>query len=158
VDRVLPSDLDLEQYSSGDYWPVHSWAQSPYQFTLEQPLDGIEIVFHSEVLTKRLRFSSDGGLSVSYRWDTSVGQPDDLFAPELSLFAPLELRADPPADIWTFPIETVAKSERGLDRTRQGDSVTLRWPVHLGEASISIEPTNRALTAQIGLGRSIDLD
>jgi hypothetical protein len=42
----------------------------------------------------------------------------------------------PPADPWHFPIETVAKSERGLDRTRQGESLTLRWPVRLGEASL----------------------
>ena len=30
----------------------------------------------------------------------------------------------------------MAKSERGLDRTRQGESVTLRWPVELGAASV----------------------
>ena len=88
-----------------------------------------------KTLEKRFEFAADGTLRVSYRWDASIGQPDDLFAPELSLFAPLELRPEPEAEIWTFPIETVAKSERGLDRTRQGDSVTLRWPVHLGGAS-----------------------
>jgi hypothetical protein len=82
---------------------------------------------------------------VAYRWDRSLGQPDDLFASELSLFAALELQTDPLADIWAFPIETVAKSERGLDRTRQGDSFTLRWPVRLGEATIQIDPRARAL-------------
>jgi alpha-amylase/4-alpha-glucanotransferase-like protein len=93
---------------------------------------------------------------VGYRWDPSAGQPDDLFATELSLFAPLDLRPAPAADVWTFPIETVAKSERGLDRTRQGDSVTLRWPVHLGKASIEISPPHEetAATERLGTGAS----
>jgi hypothetical protein len=144
VDRVLPSGLTLEQYAGGDYWPTRSWAQSPGGFTIERQNDSVEIVcsFSSpsgeKTLEKRLEFAANGALRVSYRWDASIGQPDDLFAPELSLFAPLELRSDPEAETWTFPIETVAKSERGLDRTRQGDSVTLRWPVHLGKASVQM--------------------
>jgi alpha-amylase len=153
VDRVLPPGLELEQYASGDYWPVRAWAQSRCSFTIERSRDAIEIVCRSEALTKQLSFSPDGRLAASYRWDPSVGQPDDLFAPELSLFAPLELRTEPAAEIWTFPIETVAKSERGLDRTRQGESVTLRWPVHVGEASVEVDPLSRTLTAHAQVER-----
>jgi 4-alpha-glucanotransferase len=157
VDRVLPSGLDEQQYSSGDYWPVRSWAGSACSFRIDRSAEAIEIVCSGDALEKRLRFESDGVLSVSYRWDQSVGQPDDFFAPELSLFAPLELRTEPAAEIWTFPIETVAKSERGLDRTRQGDSVTLRWPVHLGQAGIEVSPGDRAVTAHAEVGRSAHL-
>jgi hypothetical protein len=164
VDRVLSKTLDLDQYSSGDYWPVRSWAQAPCRFAIERSADGIEIVGsfpgadgETDALVKRLRFTADGGLRVSYRWDPSVGHADDLFAPELSLFAPLELRLEPVGDIWTFAIETVAKSERGLDRTRQGESVTLRWPVHLGEASVEVDPANRTLSAHAEAGRSAEL-
>jgi hypothetical protein len=89
-------------------------------------------------LQKRVEFAVDGSMTIAYRWNPSMGQPDDFFAPEISLFAPLEMRTEPTAEIWTFPIETVAKSERGLDRTRQGDSVTLRWPVRLGEATLHL--------------------
>jgi hypothetical protein len=145
VDRVLPAGLDLGRYTGGDYQAVGSWARTPCAFRLAPQAEMLEIVCSSPAsgtggtaLEKRITFSLDGGLSVAYRWDPSIGQPDDLFAPELSLFSPLELRADPPADVWTFPIETVAKSERGLDRTRQGESVTLRWPVHLGAASVDV--------------------
>lgn len=144
VDRVLPSGLTLEQYAGGDYWPARSWAQSPGSFTIERQHDSIEIVCSfsgqagDKTLEKRFEFAADGTLRVGYRWDGSIGPADDLFAPELSLFAPLDLRSDPEAEIWTFPIETVAKSERGLDRTRQGDSVTLRWPAHLGRASVQV--------------------
>jgi 4-alpha-glucanotransferase len=153
VDRVLPAGLDLAQYASGDYRPVRSWARSEYSFRIERSPEAIEIICEGEALTKRLSFSLDGGLGVSYRWDPSVGQPEDLFAPELSLFAPLEVRPQPAADVWTFPIETVAKSERGLDRTRQGDSLTLRWPIHLGVASAEIDPSSHALMAGAGLAR-----
>jgi alpha-amylase len=150
VDRVLPAGLTLDQYAGGDYRPAHSWAQTPASFTIERQPDTVEIVcsFSSpdgaKTLEKRFEFAADGMLKVSYRWDAAVGQPDDLFAPELSLFAPLELRSDPEAEIWTFPIETVAKSERGFDRTRQGDSVTPRWPVHLGQARVELAPERLA--------------
>jgi len=67
------------------------------------------------------------------------------------------LVTEPAADIWTFPIETVAKSERGLDRTRQGESFTLRWPVEIGTATIEIPATpaqslEPAVAAKTGSG------
>jgi 4-alpha-glucanotransferase len=145
VDRVLPHSLALTQYAGGDYWPVRSWARTPCAFTIDRQSAGIEIVcsFHGpngagERLEKRLSFSPDGSLSVRYHWDQDIGHPDDLFSPEVSLFAPLELRAEPAAEVWTFPIETVAKSERGFDRTKQGESVTLRWPVKIGSAAVEL--------------------
>jgi alpha-amylase/alpha-mannosidase (GH57 family) len=157
VDRVLPGDLDLEQYASGDYWPVRSWAHARYSFKIDRSPEAIEIVCDGESLSKRLKFSPDGSLTIRYTWDTSVGQESDRFATELSLFAPLELRSDPPADLWTFPIETVAKSERGLDRTRQGESVTCYWPVHLGRASVEILSPAQATLAHAVAGKSADL-
>ena len=150
VDRVLPRGLTLDQYAGGDYWPSRSWARIPASFRIERLHDAIEIICSfvnpdgEKSLQKRFEFCAGGMSRVSYQWDRSVAQPDDLFAPELSLFAPLDLQPEPEAEIWTFPIETVAKSERGLDRTRQGDSITLRWPVHLGEATIGLAPERLA--------------
>jgi alpha-amylase len=144
VERVLPEGLPLLSYAAGDYWAAHSWARTPCGFRIERAQDLIEIVcsFRSSTgeisLEKRLGFAPDGSLRVSYRWDPALGQTEDLFTTELSLFAALDIHSEPPADVWTFLIETVAKSERGLDHTRQGDSVTLRWPVQLGHASIDI--------------------
>ena len=70
--------------------------------------------------------------------ENDFAAPDDLFAVELSLFGLLRPEPEPAAEWWRFPIETVAKSERGLDRTRQGESITLRWPVRLGSASVTL--------------------
>jgi alpha-amylase/alpha-mannosidase (GH57 family) len=158
LDRVLPAGLPLRSYAAGDYWPLRSWAGTRCSFKIERHPDLIEIVCSfpesngGTGLEKRLGFSADGSLRVAYHWDPSVGQPEDWFAPELSLYAPLELRTEPAAEIWTFPIETVAKSERGLEHTRQGDSITLRWPVRLGEAVVELEPANRTLAAHAEVG------
>ena len=77
---------------------------------------------------------------MGWQWDASVAEATDLFATEVSLAAPVRLECTPSADEWRYVIETVAKSERGLDRTRQGDSVTLRWPVELGAAGVVLTP------------------
>jgi hypothetical protein len=159
VDRVLPASLTLDHYAGGDYRPTRSWAQMPCGFAIARHHDRVVIVCsftdsapEVKTLEKRIELAADARMAVSYRWDQSVGQPDDLFAPEISLFAPLELRPEPEADIWTFPIETVAKSERGFDRTRQGDSATLRWPVHLGEASLEVDPSAQGSVAHAEAG------
>ncbi len=157
VDRVISSTLQREQYAAGDYQPVKSWARCRYIGDVGHEPDAVEIRMNGEGLAKQYRFLPDGSITVSYTWEESVGQPSDFFTTELSLFAPLPLVTDPQADIWTFPIETVAKSERGLDRTRQGESVTLRWPVETGTATIelpatqtqSMEPAIAAKTADL---------
>jgi hypothetical protein len=129
---------------------VRSWARTPCRFGIESAGDTVEIACtfadpHTgeTQLTKRIRFSSGGSVSVGYAWSPALGDPADLFATELSLFGHLEVRSHPEAERWSFPIETVAKSERGLDRTRQGESLTLRWKLEVGEASIELDPAHR---------------
>jgi 4-alpha-glucanotransferase len=141
LERILPNALTLEQYAGGNYWPIRSWAQIACSFRIDRQHDTAAIVCSfggGATLEKRVEFTSDGSMAVSYQWDPTVGQPDDFFTSEISLSAALDIRPDPPAEIWSFPIETVAKSERGLDRTRQGESLTLRWPVSLGQASVQL--------------------
>jgi 4-alpha-glucanotransferase len=157
VDRVLPYALEREQYASGDYWPVKSWAQHHYTPSIRESSEGIEISLEGKELTKQIRFAPDGSLTVSYSWASSVGQPQDRFSTELSLFAPLALRTEPAAETWTFSIETVAKSERGLDRTRQGESVTFRWPVDLGTAAVELQLSGLGGLAPAVAGDTADL-
>ena len=143
LERILPQGLTLDVYAQGGYWFLHSWAQMQCSWTIDRQHDTIAIVcsFEGETsMHKRLEFTSDGTLIVSYRWDALIGQQEDWFATEISLFAPLQIRSEPDAELWTFPIETIAKSERGFDRTIQGESVTLRWPVRIGSASVELSP------------------
>jgi len=39
-------------------------------------------------------------------------------------------------DLWTYGITTVAKSERGLEETLQGRSLTPLWPIEVASARI----------------------
>jgi hypothetical protein len=140
LERILPRSLGLEEFVRGDYRPVHSWARTPFDFAVQRRRGALEIACATgeggERLAKLIRFGSDGEVTVRYAWNPGASAPDDLFSTEISLAGSLEAEATPPAEPWRFAIETVAKSERGLDRTRQGESLTLRWPVRLGEAAV----------------------
>jgi hypothetical protein len=50
------------------------------------------------------------------------------------------VRLDPDVPLWRFPIETVAKSERGLEKTLQGISFTPVLPAGTGGCVIEILP------------------
>jgi 4-alpha-glucanotransferase len=138
ADRVLAADLTRAAYAAGGYATLRSWAHTPLRHRIEAVAGVLDVVLEGEGLEKRIRIADDGALSVSYRWD-GAGLPGDArFAPEVSLAAPLDLRTEPSAELWRFPIETVAKSERGLERTVQGESVTPLWPVSAGAARVEV--------------------
>jgi len=139
-ERILPVALDLEAYARADYTALRSWEGMPLEHSVARE-DGaviIVLVAADGSFEKSLRFASDGTVDVAYRWDPALGSAGDFFTVELSLFRPLPLAPAPDAASWRHPVETVAKSERGLDRTVQGESVTLRWPLPLGSASVRI--------------------
>ena len=146
VDRILPADLAFEKYVSGDYAPVGSWARVRMRWSASQAADAVVVRLEGESgagsLAKEIRIRRDGGLAVRYHLTASSPAEAGHFAPEISLSAPLDLflTPEPAAPLWRFPIETVAKSERGLDRTVQGMSVTALWPATVGEFAIELLP------------------
>lgn len=140
VDRVLNADLTLDAYASGDYEPVVSWAGATVEARAHAAADAVEVICRIHNLEKRLRFDARGGLVVSYRWPATEFPREAVFASELSLAHPVEITCTPAADVWSYPIATVSKSERGLDETVQGGSVTPRWLVATGEARIELLP------------------
>jgi len=144
VDRLLPGGVSLEDYVGGRYWALLSWARRRCAHTVERRKGGVEVVCTVAEgrarLEKRIRLDAGGRLGVQWAWDPAAAEPGDRFATELSLAGPVRLTAAPAAEEWRFDIETVAKSERGFDRTRQGENVTLRWPVELGAAAVELEP------------------
>jgi hypothetical protein len=144
VDRLLPGGVSLEDYAGGSYWALLSWARQRCAHTVERRKGGVEVVCTVAAgrarLEKRIRFDAAGRIEVRWAWDPAAAEPGDRFATELSLAGPVRLVATPTPEEWRFDIETVAKSERGFDRTRQGENVTLRWPVELGAAAVELEP------------------
>jgi hypothetical protein len=144
VDRVLPGDLALDAYARSAYTPLRSWARTAAHFQIADSPSGVEIrlSFHADgaPLRKTVRVAADGRVGVDYEWTPAPDAESTVFATELSLFRPLALTCDPEPELWRFPVETIAKSERGLDHTRQGESVTPRWPLGLGRARIELGP------------------
>jgi hypothetical protein len=144
IERILPARLSLEEYAGGEYRTVRSWARTPFDYAVRRRRGALEIACATgqgtERLAKLIRFAGDGEITVRYAWDPGASSSDDLFSTELSLAGSLEPVSTPTAELWRFAIETVAKSERGLDRTRQGESLTARWPVRLGEAALVLRP------------------
>jgi hypothetical protein len=140
VDRVLPASLTLEAYASGDFEPVCSWAGRAFSVRALPGGDGLalELAAAEPRLEKRYQFAVTGDLVVSWSWDAGAFPPDSVFTTELSLAQPVELQETPAAEVWTHAITTTAKSERGLEETVQGQSVTLRWPAGLGQAAVRV--------------------
>jgi alpha-amylase len=144
ADRVLPADLSLEAYAGGDRRTVRSWARTPFEAAVSASTEAVTVSCRAPGgveaggLTKQLQFDVRGALRVTYRWDAAAFPPGTVFAPEVSVSRVVDLACTPAADVWSFPIATVAKSERGLDETVQGHSLTPRWPVSAGGAEVDI--------------------
>jgi len=147
VDRVLRGDVTLDGYAGGAFESVACWSRTAFHVTLEQSAHAVEVVLHPNpgtsppaagLLEKRIRLDQAGELTVRYRWDPAAFPPDALFCPEISVSSQVELDLTPAADVWTFPIATMSRSERGFEETVQGHSFTPRWPVRTGESRLTV--------------------
>jgi hypothetical protein len=87
----------------------------------------VEVVCTAGEFEKRLRFTENATVTATYRWTGSGRTPGSRFTAELSVAGVCTIDASPGADRWIHGIETVAQSERGIERTRQGESTTIIW-------------------------------
>ena len=85
-------------------------------------------------LAKEVQVSAAGGIVASYSWEA---RGEGWFTTELTLSGEIAMEHDA-EEVWTAPVETVSKSERGMERTRQGDAVLLRWPIARGAGSVRL--------------------
>lgn len=139
-ERLLDAGTTAEMYARVAYTPRRTWEAERLDVECTSAADGAVVVLAAAdgSLRKTMRFTAAGALTVEYAWQPPV-EAGGVFTVELSLFRPLRITTTPHADVWRYPVETVSKSERGLDRTVQGESVTLRWPASLGGASIGLD-------------------
>ena len=135
-DRVIPGDLTIRPFMRATYLPVRTWASEALAWKADSGTGSLRITLNAPDVEKVLEFHESGRVTASWQWDTAHW-PTAFFASELSLARELEIEA-PGAELWRFPITTVAKSERGLEETVQGVSMTCRWPGTLGRASLVI--------------------
>ena len=147
-ERGLDSDLTESRYRRGDYEPAWDPADRPLRMEVYRGEEEVSVLFRQEeggvpTFEKRYRFSRGGKLVVEYRWNAAALPAGGFFAPEISYAGPLELTAEPSAEVWAYDIATVAKSEKGLEQTVQGRSVTFRWPAALSAARIEVVARGR---------------
>lgn len=144
TERMLGGDLDHRRYARGEYQPTWRIREAELAWRVELGGTTLQVICTASrdgapYFEKRLHFGPAGQLRADYQWNPAAFPAGSWFAPELSLAQPLEVACAPSADIWTYEIATVAKSERGLEETRQGTSLTPRWPLAVGAASLELD-------------------
>jgi hypothetical protein len=140
IERVLASTVTLDAYAAAAYTPRASSAGMPMDYAVDVASDRVEVTMRAPDgrLTKQLTFTAEGAVRATFTWDATAFDPADWFCTELSLDGAHEVTADDAATIWSHPIETVAKSEKGLDRTVQGRAYLVRWPVTAGRGTVEL--------------------
>lgn len=155
-DRVLGADVAYGAYRDGEYEPVWAPAFAPpdagraslSDVSMEDPVrveDGegraaLTWRFETDGVEKAMTIREDGAVTVEWSWTPGAFPESSFFAPELSLGTPVDLSFDPTPDVWRYPIVTVSKCPEGFEEIEQGESVTPRWPVEVGRASVVVRP------------------
>lgn len=138
VPRVIPGGLAFEAYAAASYEPLASWAASRCDATVDCSTDQIQVRCSAQSYAVVWTFDATGGSQAVWTWDGSRFGDADRFAPELSLAAPARVDATDARAMWRYAIETFAKSERGLERVVQGESVTPLFDARAGVARLSL--------------------
>jgi alpha-amylase len=141
VARVVPGDLAVDAYAAAQYVPCTSWARTRCAATVERGAGTVVVRCASGGFAVEWSFAMDGTIAASYRWDAGECPAGSRLAVELSVAHAPHVDAAAALDTWRYGIETVARSERGVDRVRQGESVTLLFDARRGEAAFSVRPS-----------------
>ena len=138
VARVLPPDLAQASYASAQFTPVASWARSRCDSEIVTSGECVEVRCRAPGFSVTWSFSADGVIQATWTWDASSFGDGDRFAPEMTFAAPVRVDAPGSSGVWRDSVETHAKSERGLERVRQGESVTPLFDARAGSASLRL--------------------
>lgn len=140
VARLISADVTAAEYSTAAYAPVHSWARALCTASLEVHDNAIHVRCERDGFRVEWVLRETGSISAHYWWDSTRVPSNARFAVELSLAAPLQLISADALQVWRYDIETVGKSERGFERTKQGESVTPIFDAARGEAAFELRP------------------
>ncbi len=139
VDRVIAPTASVEDFMAATVPVLRSWARTAMTVASTVHPDGVEIYLRSDDLAKTLHFAADGAITCAWAWQTpeSGHHASGWFTSEISASVGLDLDAAG-AVRWQYEIGTVAKSEKGVDRTVQGMATVLCWPLSAGSASVTV--------------------
>lgn len=134
-ERLLAGEPDATRLASGAVEAVQDWATEPFVADIEHQADGVTVRLQAEGLAKEYRFRADGTVELTLSWTPAAS--GTWFITELSL-APVQALSHDADREWRYDIETVAKSEKGLDRTIQGTAVVLGWRGETGSGRVMV--------------------
>jgi 4-alpha-glucanotransferase len=140
LERILSSDVGTGALAGGKAPAVTGWAGRALAWEVTGGAGGLRVLLTDPTdagFRKTYVFTAEGLRAVEFAWSPSP-EENHRFTSEASHHGPLALEATPAAEVWTYPIESVAKSERGLERTLQGTATLLRWDASLGAARVRV--------------------
>ncbi len=148
-ERLLGPEVNEGMYARSDYDPIWSVSGTRLDMSVAKEASGVGVTFRSveggiTVFEKCYHFISGGQLVAEFRWNAAALGGRGIFAPEVSYSGPMEITCSPAAPVWSSDIVTVAKSEKEIETTVQGRTVTPLWPVTVGEARIEIRTSGRS--------------
>jgi 4-alpha-glucanotransferase len=138
VARIIQPSVDEAGYAAASYEPVRSWAAARCSVEVERAAACVVVRCAADDFSVTWSFSSHGAVEGVWNWDGSSFDQGDRLALELSLGTPMQIDSPSAFDTWRYPIETHAKSERGMEHVRQGESVTALFDARAGQARISL--------------------
>ncbi len=138
VPRIIAAGVTADDYAQAAYEPVTTFARRRCTTRVETAGDDLVVHCAADGISVAWRFTPDGSIDVRYSWDAAAAPAGARFAPELSLAHPLDLDAPSAREVWRYEIATTAKSERGIERVRQGEAVTPLFDAGAGEAAFTL--------------------
>ncbi len=140
LERMLGAHVGAAALANGTAPVTLGWADRPLAWEVAGDAAHLQVVLTdpSDPRYRKTYVFTPAGLdAVEFVW--SPQESADLgFTTEVSHQGPLALVPTLGAEVWSYPIESVAKSERGLERTAQGTATLLRWPASLGVARVRV--------------------
>ena len=137
VPRLISSAVLLSEYEGARFTPIRTWARARSASHIDQDDTAITVRCDTPGLAVAWRFDRNGRIEAHYQWEAHAAT-DAWFAPEFSLAYPVRFEAPHASAVWRHDIQTVAKSEHGLERVRQGESVTPLFDGTRGDARVAL--------------------
>jgi alpha-amylase len=141
-DRLVSADTSEAVFATGRATILASWAAATLACRAEGDARELRVTLEPAddpgAFGKCYVFVPDGLAAVDFRWRPPAGPA--LFTTEISHQGMPAARAQPDAAAWRYPVETVAKSERGFERVAQGEALVLAWPAAAGAARVVLDP------------------
>ena len=140
IERVIAGSVTHAAFSAADYVPLASWAGADLESECLAGDREVEVLMTGDGLIKRVVIEAGGAIVVHLTWEPARYPREAWFCTELSMSRAIGVDAGLHAEVWQYDVETIAKSERGLDRTVQGVAMVASWPVTAGHATVRLVP------------------